>query len=219
MRIYRLSLLVLVTASTFGAGPATRPVADDPNPNDPHVGLERFYDAVRKGDEAAAVDCWDVDSPGKEGEHVEELVKHYVRELIASSHLAAAVAAKLPGEYKKMAEAGEVTIPSAAQVKGATFTTFHGRALIRWGKDDDDALPMVYTRYVDQPRQWKVAGVAWHEATRSSVGDSMLISGVIAQAKEQTTKEILAGLHKGLAEVQWSMQRHVRENVTALPEK
>ena len=51
----------------------------------------------------------------------------------------------------------------------------------------------------------------WYETNRSSVGDSMLMSGWGAKAKEIITKEMLAGEFKNVEEMQTAYMKHIKE--------
>jgi hypothetical protein len=185
--------------------PTTEP-ADDPRP-----ALVRFFDAVCRADRAAALACWDNDvERDEQRRYVEDLVGHLVDEMIASYRFEQALAQKFPDAYDKARQAGGNT-PTTADLAAAQFTVYRRLAIVKWGRNEDDGFPMEFNNADRAHPHWKISMRQWHETNRSSVGDSMLLSGWGAKAKEATAKEILGGDLKTIESVQEAYMRHVSE--------
>jgi hypothetical protein len=58
---------------------------------------------------------------------------------------------------------------------------------------------------------WKISMQQWHETTRSSVGDSLLLSGWSAQATDLTTKDVVAGRVQTVEGLSETFMRHLSE--------
>jgi hypothetical protein len=67
----------------------------------------------------------------------------------------------------------------------------------------------------ENERRWKISKRQWYATTHSSVGDSLLLSGLSAKAKDATTPEILAGKFKTIEEVNQAYGRHMDELLEA----
>jgi hypothetical protein len=190
----------------------TRPSTDPAN--DPRPAIERFFDAVRHSDKAAAMQCWENDVEGDERRvHVAELVSHLLDEMIASQHLEQALASKLPDVYRQVSQSGNTT-PTDIDVANAKYTVYRRLAIVSWGRRDESGFPMEFDNRPNQQR-WKISMRQWYTTNRSSVGDSMLLSGWGAKTKERTAADILDDKVKTNEQLQKAYLRHMREAADA----
>ena len=206
------ALFPLLSTATLFAQPATAS-ATQPD-GDPRLGLAAFYDAVRAGDEAKAFACWydDVQSDDRRTE-VEELVRHLVKEMIASARFEDALRQKFPADYDKARREGHMT-PEAPLLTSCRYAVYRRLAICSWGQDEDDGFPLVLDNsgiFEKRPAVWKLSMQQWHETNQSSVGDSMLLSGLGARAKDLTTKDVLAGKFKNADEIELGFLQHMHE--------
>jgi hypothetical protein len=219
-----LAILLVVLAACGAralASAQTRPATDPAD--DPRPGLQRFFDAVRSADKTAAMQCWYDDMHDLEAwrrKVIGDLVDHLVDEMIAESRLEQALASKMPGVRREKGEVGQVRGPTPTdnELAKARFTIYRRLAVINWGRDKDSGFPMQYDNRPNEPR-WKISKRQWYTTTRSSVGDSLLLTGWFAKAKDATTKEILAGKFKTIEEVDKAYRRHMGELADAAEAK
>jgi hypothetical protein len=167
--------------------------------------------------------CWYDDLRDLEGErrkYIGDLVSHLVDEMIAESRLEQALARKMPGARRDAGEVGQVRgpTPTADELAKARFTIYRRLAVVNWGRDKDSGFPMVYDNWGNEPR-WKISKRQWYATTHSSVGDSLLLTGWFAKAKDATTKEILEGKFKTIEEVDKAYQRQMGELADAADAK
>jgi len=217
----RITHLFCVATICFASGllqaqatrPATQSAVDadsDPRPN-----LSHFFDAIRNGDESAAFDLWYDDIPGDDDhrKHVESLVHHLDAELAAEAKFQTAMSQKMPVELEKMRKQGSI-LPDSKTILGCQFTAYRRLAICKWGEDEDDGFPMVldnHGKYQGIPEAWRISMQQWYETNKSSVGDSMLLSGWGAKAKDLTTKDLLAGKLKTMDDVEGAYIDHMKE--------
>jgi hypothetical protein len=213
-----ISLLLLALLLVLGPGghavcfapPATASTTKSAAA-DPRQDLAMFFDAVRRGDQASAFDCWDNDiAPLDQRAYVEDLVRHLMREMIAGYRLEQALSAKLPEEYDKARRAGRCT-PTPEELAAAQFTSYRRLAIVKWGAAEDAGFPMVLDSRDQSHPRWKISMQQWYATNHSSVGDSMLMSGWGAEAKDLTAKEILDGNLRTIESVQLAYVRHMNE--------
>jgi hypothetical protein len=179
-------------------------------PADPRAALVAYFDAVRQGDENKALACWmdDVDAADRR-KYTEEIVRAFVRQSIAAAHLEDSMRQKLPTDFQKLRHDGNA-MPNDAQLATCRFTTYLRLAICAWGSQEDDGLPMVLDSS-RHPATWRISMQQWYETNRSSVVDSMLITGWQAKAMELTEKEVLAGKLKNADEVELSLIDHMND--------
>jgi hypothetical protein len=219
-----LAVFLVVLATCFVcefASAQTRPSSDPAD--DPRPGLQRFFDAIRGADKTAAMQCWHDDLRDMEGDrrkYIGTIVSHLVDEMIAEYRLEQALASKMPGARREVGQVGRVggPTPTAEELAKAQFTIYRRLAVINWGRDKDSGFPMVYDNFGNE-RRWRISKRQWYATTHSSVGDSLLSSGLFAKAKDATTTEILAGKFKTIEEVHKAYARHFGELVEALKAK
>jgi hypothetical protein len=212
-------LLAILSAASGCTNAANQPTRSAENPTtvpvsagDPRTGLIAFFDAVRRENESAAYACWmnDVDN-SDDRQYVEDLVHHLVTELIATARFEQAIARKLPRDYEQQRRLNKL-IPNSIKLSSARFAVYRRLAIVSWGDDEDDGYPMVLDNSGPGTPVWKLSMHQWHETTRSSVGDSILISGWGARAKDLTTKELLAGKFPTLEAAEEAYLHHLLDN-------
>jgi hypothetical protein len=211
-----IAIVVWVAPSTAGAqarptvSPATQPE------DDPRFGLGLYFDALRKGDEAAAYACWfdDISSDEEQRKYIADLVHHRVVEMIADCQLQKELALHLPDIYRQAQKSGGAP-PEPSKLSSAQFTVYRRLAVIKWGDDEDDGFPMVLDNTDRAHKVWKISMQQWHETTRSSVGDSMLLSGWSAKATDMTTKDVRDGKIRTLEALSEAFLRHMSDLANA----
>ena len=191
------------------ASPTTHPTTIPTSTIDPRSGLITFFEAVHSENEPAAFACWMNDiADSSQTQYVEDLVHHLITELVATSRFEKAIAAKFPRDYQEQRRQNNLT-PDPAQLAAARFAVYRRLAIVSWGDDEDDGFPMVLDNHDRAAPLWKISMQQWHETTRSSVGDSILLSGWGATAKNVTTKEVLAGKFSTFQGAQEAYLKHL----------
>jgi hypothetical protein len=216
----RFALAVVLAAGGVGevVFAQTRPSTD--SADDPRPGVQRFFDAVRRADKTAAMQCWHDDLGYFEDDRrkmIGDLILNLVDDMIAEYRLEQALASKMPDARREARESLLVRgpTPTADELANARFTLYRRLAVINWGRDADSGFPMQYDNRPNEPR-WKISMRQWYETTHSSVGDALLYSGMHAKAKDATATDVLAGKFKTMQQVHEGYQRHLGEAVDAL---
>lgn len=213
-------VVVFLTGAVAASAQTTLPTTQSTTqqdfryPPDPRPGLAAFYDAIGKGDEVAAFNCWFDDIKGDAERHdVDDLVHHLNREMIATAKFEAALRQKLPAEFEKEHKDGEIT-PESKQLLACKYTVYRRLAICKWGDEEDDGFPMVLDNsgiYQGHPAVWKLSMQQWHETNASTVGDPMLASGFGVKVKDLVTKDLLAGKYKTLDDLLNGYLDHMKE--------
>lgn len=210
-------LLLLATPLPAPTAEAATPRDTVDYPADPRVAVVEFYQHIRAGEAEAAWKCWDP-AAGKDDDrkYEETQVRNTIAQWIAQFRLEQALEKKLPPLYAQMQKNGALT-PTPEQIQSARFTTFRRLAIVRWGDDEDAALPLELDTSLKQPK-WLLSLSHYRETTRASVGDSFRTTDMMAQALDGVTRDVLAGKVKTGDDLQATQLRHLEEQLKKLPD-
>ncbi len=191
--------------------PIASPLANTPGA-DPRATVMAFFDAIRRGNEQQALACWNNDTDQSVGnsehrKYVEDVVVGFIRYSIAAYQLQQAMVKRFPLEMKISGERDE--LPDPAQIASAQSIRYVRLALVRWSDTEEDALPLFDAGR--ETKDWKLSMQQWYKTNRSAFGDSMLLSGILAQTAERTRQEVVDGKFLTLFDGRMAYLRHFSE--------
>jgi hypothetical protein len=210
-----MSLLRCLLPLQFSVAEAATPRDTADYPADPRPVVVEFFQHVRAGDAESAWKCWDpAVGKGQDKQYEVTQIRNTIAYWIAQFRLEQVLEEKLPQLYDEMKSDGTL-IPTPEQITKARFTTFRRLAIVRWGDDEDAALPLELDTSAKPPR-WLISLRHYRETTRASVGDTFRVTDIVARATDNVTKDVLDGKVKTAEDLAEAQMRHLGEQLERL---